>query len=958
MKKSRFKVLKAALAVVACSAAAFAVAPSVTKADDVVTPESLWQNVKFSTIEHADEMPEYVYDLPEGAISNLLSDGGVRVNVNSSGSTVRYANVVDVSKLTKDDIFIQIAVDPSVRGSTDFRQIDIKLIDADDETNFVNINVHHSRWADAKWPVSFFQVGTKDVKSQGLQWGFYRNVGDGYDSLPSGDQSGFHCYDGVFVGNASNGTVAGGSGGSRPITISYDYNEKAFYTYEGYDGGKNSKVNRKLILDLDEATNVGAGNEWSGFTRGRVNVEITASDVMSSEASYIIGSFMGTNYDADVVDTARPIIYTEADDNPSILTAVAGESYPLFGAVADDEIDGSLTSNINKYIVYSGETNRTPITGDSFAPAKAGLHKLIYEVTDAAGNTASSVYDFTVLMTAPEITISATFPSNVKTGEKVVVPEATVSGGVGVPAVTAEVRRRVDGKAVEIKNGSFTPSLAGVYEIEYTAVDYLGNVKKQSYQVTSARSDQPIAFFPQVFPKLMVAGKRYKLPEMKSYDYYSSPAHPIDATVNVYVSGTESEKGTLVDDGFYTPEAGVSGTFYFTYETYCAGKSDSPLSAKYEVEVVDAKYIYDYFVKENVTSSATDTSVNFTTSTDGANVEFANPLNATDFEAMFEINSAKSAFSKLTVKFYDSVNSNESLTLLLCRNDGSKRVNVYHGGTKYELSGSFGSEYDKEFLIRFDTGEGRIYDQEKRAVMKLTSYDDGSEYKGFTSGKVYASFTFGGVTGESELVLSKLGNQSMYVEKKNGAVIDFKDYAKPILTLEYEVQSSAKRYERVFLPACTAVDAIDPYVEAYVTVKRGAKVVLAKTRAEAGGLSFIADAYGNYTVTFESVDKSGNSTRRPATIKVADDQPPTITVSKPASAVWAGKSLTIPKATALDVNCVPTLYVFLISPTGYMKSVTGLDKVTLEKAGTYVLRYYAVDDDGNSAYLDFTVVAV
>ena len=325
--KKKSRIVKAAFAAVVCALAAAVFMPVAGKASaSSVSPDSLWENVKFASVSVADSMPEYLYDLPEGATSDLLADGGVRVNVLGAGSTVKYKNVVNVNSLTKADVFMQIAIDPSMRGTADFKQLYIKLIDADNEDNYVTIDVHHSQWSDAQWPITFYQVGTKDIASAGLKWGYYKEG----ESEPKSGGAGANCYTGSFVGNAVRY-----NGGARPITLRYDNKEKAFY-FDEPDNTNNMTVHRMTILDLDDPLQVGAGNEWKGFARGRVRVEITATDMAGSSGAYVVTSFMGNTYGGDVTDVKKPVIFTEADTDPKILTAVKGEEYPLFAALSDD----------------------------------------------------------------------------------------------------------------------------------------------------------------------------------------------------------------------------------------------------------------------------------------------------------------------------------------------------------------------------------------------------------------------------------------------------------------------------------------------------------------------------------------------------------------------------------------------------------------------------------------------
>ncbi|MFR6640699.1 MAG: hypothetical protein ACLUSP_04725 [Christensenellales bacterium] len=194
----------------------------------------------------------------------------------------------------------------------------------------------------------------------------------------------------------------------------------------------------------------------------------------------------------------------------------------------------------------------------------------------------------------------------------------------------------------------------------YAATDYLKKNATVSYFIDVVRSSSPIATFPTL-PEMMIAGKKIELPAMKSYDYYSSPAHPVNATVNVYVSETEGVRGEKIDR-LYTPAAGSGErTVYFTYETYCAGNEADALTRVYPVVVRDATFLTDYFVKRGVTASGDDGSIGFTATADGAGMKFVHALLAKDFETMFSINSAKNAFTSFTVTFTDSVNPPKNL---------------------------------------------------------------------------------------------------------------------------------------------------------------------------------------------------------------------------------------------------------------------------------------------------------
>ena len=63
---------------------------------------------------------------------------GVEVRANSSGAVVRYNNIIDLNKLSATDDIIRFQA-LSGNGLSDIKEMDIKLIDANDPLNFVNV---------------------------------------------------------------------------------------------------------------------------------------------------------------------------------------------------------------------------------------------------------------------------------------------------------------------------------------------------------------------------------------------------------------------------------------------------------------------------------------------------------------------------------------------------------------------------------------------------------------------------------------------------------------------------------------------------------------------------------------------------------------------------------------------------------------------------------------------------
>lgn len=915
-----------------------------------VRAEDLWENIKFSSVEKAD-IPAWYYDLPANVESNLLAGSGVKVVNYGANATVAYKNTIDVSSLTKDDTFIQIAITPEMRGNPDFKELTIRLIDAEDPTNYVEINIHHSQWWKA---TTFYQVGTGEIESAGLKWGYYKEG----ESEPNGGLGGTEILMGAFTGYQScnsNGSYNLDAGATRPITISYDYEEKAFYLYNG-----TTTINRYMILDLDDPHQVGYGNEWNGFSTGRVNVQIEVSSFTASEASYIITQFNGVNYgDEYVTDNVRPSMITQADKE-ELLCAVIGKEYPLFWATADDCIDGVIT-DIKKYVVLPGTEEKVLITTDSFVPKVAGNYTLIYSAKDAAGNESVKRYNLTAVISADPLkfNVSGTVPESVKVGETVAIPEVSVSGGVGNKEINVSVYRFNGNDKMSENVTSYLPILAGTYIIEYSAKDYLGTEAKITYFFEATRPTTPICEFPFV-TDVMASGKTVKLPSVVSKDFSYGGSIGAAAVVNIYASYENGVKGEKIDY-IFTPQLSDSETektLYLTYETYCIGHEQDAVSKTYEIKVVKAEQIFDLFDRDNIDVVHNNNYLDFTTEIDGADMRYIVPLASKNFEVLFGIPTDQNNFTTLRLTFTDSVNLSQKLVVDIVRNDGSKRCYVYINGEMFEMNGAFNGESNSPFHIVFETSSAKLLDHEGRVITVLKHYSDGSDYTGFDSGRFYVDFEFKGVYGKSTVRLEKLGNQAMFAEYDNdGNLVEAGDYIEPIIVISDYLAMKVEKYSRITIPSAQAFDAMDPYVECYVTVMLNGKKILNRVSAE-DDLDILINDYGSYIVLYQAEDSSGNEVSQRFRFTVRDKDAPTLTLLGTAEEkIAVGEKITVPQAIALDRNGDATVRIYIITPTGKMIYLDGNTEYKAESKGTYTIRYSAYDETCNYTVLDFTVEA-
>lgn len=161
----------------------------------------------------------------------------------------------------------------------------------------------------------------------------------------------------------------------------------------------------------------------------------------------------------------------------------------------------------------------------------------------------------------------------------------------------------------------------------------------------------------------------------------------------------------------------------------------------------------------------------------------------------------------------------------------------------------------------------------------------------------------------------------------------------------------------------TATDLVDG--KEGVTVKIYVKAPSADFTEVTDGSAFAPTETGKYIVKYVGVDKDGNaSDGTTRSIVVIDGKVPVIVVDEIADSALIKSSITVPTATAtdggdettpLDVTFKVIYKVNASDVTGEELSVAEGEKMTFDRAGTYVFVYYSIDADGNEIDKTFAV---
>ena len=191
----------------------------------------------------------------------------------------------------------------------------------------------------------------------------------------------------------------------------------------------------------------------TGTTRMRVVMQYNATPSACGSFDYGETEDYTVNITGGVADTTAPIITLTG---ASTINLNVGDTYNELGATASDNIDGNLTSSI----ITTGTVNTNSV----------GSYTVNYNVSDAAGNTATQVSRTVNVSdgTAPVITLNGASTTNLTVGDTYTEQGATATDNV-------------DGNLTSsiITTGTVNTNLAGTYTVNYNVSDAAGNAATQ-----------------------------------------------------------------------------------------------------------------------------------------------------------------------------------------------------------------------------------------------------------------------------------------------------------------------------------------------------------------------------------------------------------------------------------------------------------------------------------------------
>lgn len=869
-----------------------------------------------------------------GVISGSVSGAYVKL---ASGDKVTYNKVINLADATATDIFISLAMTPSVIGTRDVGELNIILTDAYDKNNFVTINVLDSVENKASYVKAAANCG------QLLSGWDY----SGNRIMSGSNPYGFAVYC-LFSADASKrATIKEIEQNS--LHFAMDYANREIHTAQGYSNPEYPT----MIADLDNEADF--GNIWNGFTTGECFLSIQCNGYIKSTAEFVITQIMGEDITSTgSFERSAPTVQIDFNgyDKNALPVGEVGKVYPLFSAQGVSPYYRSVS--VSQTVDFQGAP--VAIQNGAFTPSTTGVYTVTVTATDLLGQTSREVYEITVVeqTTAIRVTPLGDYETGTVAGFGIPLAEANAVGGSGRLAVEYAVW--LGNTSVQTGGEIFCPTQQGTYTVKITATDFLGNIGVWEYQVVVEAGTKPVFTQALQLPKYFISGLAYDLPKITAKNYTDGSGSDVP-TVIIYQDAKGERRAV---NGQITPVVRNSGDLTKVIYSAQINGVEETLTAEVPTVIVRDETgiaIERLFVAQGASVVTAKKSFVEFTFFENTSVEFINPTIANGIDLRFSGNAIGANYQKVVITLTDYANAEQSLKFSYTTDGDGAQFRLNDGVTTYKATKALTNEKevlaftldDNNHSLRFDTGS--------TLKIPVKTYANGKEYKGFESGLVYVTFSFEGVSGASSFRINNIAGKIMGNNKQ--------DVARPKLSFLGDYGGNKAVGETATIPVIVGADVVDGKVPVYLTVTApNGKilsdingVLLENVRADVSYQIKLND-YGRYSVAISTTDTDGNAYPYKFEFRVEDELPPTIAVKGIVTTGKVGELITVPSATVSD-NITPNkdlvLRTYLITETGNIYQMDVL-AFTPQRAGVYTVRYYCADAVGNISVVSFDIV--
>lgn len=843
----------------------------------------------------------------------------------AEGDKLNFNEIIDISDNTTSNCLFEFFVTSDAPGAYDFEKMFIQLTDVSNPDNYFKVRLMRSSDG-VKYPSTYAIAGGQGQPMSGWEGGAWNKLHVENQWGAQVRHSFYSTYDG---GNTTNGV------GDHKVGIYYDALTKSIY------------MNNTFVIDLDNPNYF--STLWEGFETNQVKLTVWAEEYASTHANFVITK-AGDNFnltEKTMQETTPPTITVNTEYAKDAMPAAeVGVQYSIPTATAFDEYAGACSVKTEVYYNYTNAANATfvDIKDGKFAVEYIGDYAIVYTARDYMGNEAQEIFwvNSVADLDAPVITLLGTIPAEMNAGELIALPEYTVSGGSGVS--TVKIYANEGGEDIELAN-TFRPNVVSNSTVlKYVVTDYIGQTTVKEFTINVKGGSAPIFVDEPVYPKYMIAGASYVLPELYANDYTSGELVRKLATITT----TDANGTNVVEAGAsYTPV--VANNFDTVKITYTVEdveyvvERQAVLSKNEDGGVL----VSNYFALNNATITPQDENSIIEAKAANAGWTFANSLVAQEMTVTLHANPAKSNFKGLKFTIVDSLNPEIEISATILKE--GKTVRMVTDAASIDIEIGFASDSkSNQFILGYKDGFFTI----NNTNVAVRTTNNGEAFNGFPSQFVYTSVEF----------IDAAVGANYYLVEVNGQKVSnvTLDRIAPKIVVLGERGGTKKYNSTVTLPAALAGDVLDPSITFTVRVTDPNGDVVTSTdginlnrvdpRRE---YDIVLNVHGQFKITYQAKDTYSNKTNTFSYVINVDDEvgPQMVFDHAFQSEVKLGDVIVIPNFTVEDNYCAVEEIVitkYCLTPTGFLIVLPeDSNAVRTNYVGTYEFRVIATDAAGN-----------
>lgn len=867
---------------------------------------------------------------------SLYSDEikGLVVESENSG-TITFKDTVDFTNKTKDDLLLELMVEPSNYGEADFSELEIRFTDFTNENNYVSVILYSP--SDSRSYVG--TACTVVAKVCGKESKAYRfNINDsgteGWKEVVDGTRDIGYVYPMSFKG-----TTYFQSFEKQTFKLYFDYEEKAVYLgtpwialWSSYWKNQFSEDKIAKLIDFDEESNF--VDLWNGFANGKALVSITANSLSKTRAKYIVSQFNGVSLtEKQIVDKNTPILNIDVDTIP---LAVVGKEYKLFDAYAYD--DNSGMCSVSTKVYYYDSNVEMDIVDGVFVPYYTGDYRIVYSAKDAFGNSTEKI----VWVKAKNqleieplyITLSGEYTLSCFVGEKVQFAKPDINGGTG-SNYSYEIKVLYNNNELNVDINNFIPKQAGIYTIKYIVYDYVGNSAYTTYELQASYSSTPILLDEISYAPYYVVGREYNLNKNKALLYKADSSIEIEPLIKVsYDGGLNYQE---INGGVFIPtqEGIVKIKYSYDYIGF------SSLIKEFDVNIVKIDQsnfdITDYFAVESAIKSADSFGTIITSQSENAKASFVKEL----YSGVFTISlktADDSTIKKFSIVLQDALNGKTIKFTVSGETKGILCNAILNNTKQVKIKSVLGGQ--NILSLKYVNSEKSFYLGDGRRLFIANTDEQGNSFAGFSE-FIYCSIIIEEASEGDTLTIMSISEQSLVAN--NG------DYGMPKIVYSGEFGRRFKIGETIILPKAKGFDVLSD-VESVILTVQGASLTNVPADKEYQ-VSFSKE--GKYAIAYTCTDSSDNTFIDRYIITVVDDKSFNFSLNNEiVESIAKGGNIAVPEITVSDDRSV-TIQVFAILPNGLTERVEG--EFRFNEIGEYTLRYFVYDKNYNYVIKDYKI---